>query len=398
MNNHQSIGIDRISFFTPHYYLDIRELAEARGEEPDKYTIGIGQDQQAVIPSSQDVVTMGATAALRLREDIDEDNLGLVILGTESGVDASKAGALYIHQLLGLPHAARVMEIKEACFGGTAGLLTARDYVAAHPDKQALIIASDVARYGLNTGGEVTQGGGAVAMLVTANPRILAISADSEVYSASIQDFWRPVYTDEAQARGKYSTEQYLEFFAHVWTNYSQKTGAQASDFAAFLYHLPYTKMGAKGLKQLFALTDLSAEEQELLRTRFDASIQYSRRVGNLYTGSLYLGLLSLLELDHSLMTGDTLALFSYGSGAVGELFTGRLVEGYEKYLYTREHQALLDNRQQVGMDEYESIFTDAVPYSAEDYATNPQYYCGEFVLTDVTGMERHYAAVKDLD
>ncbi|WP_205668811.1 hydroxymethylglutaryl-CoA synthase [Alloscardovia theropitheci] len=388
-----SIGIDRISMFTPNFYLDIRELAKARGVDPDKFTIGIGQEQQAVIPSSQDAVTMGASAALRLRDDIDDEKLGLVILGTESGVDASKAGALYIHELLHLPHSVRVVEMKEACFGGTAGLLAARDYVAAHPERQALVIASDIARYGLNTGGEVTQGGGAVAMLVTANPRILEIEPHTAVYSESIQDFWRPVYTDEAQARGKYSTEQYLAFFENVWKDYTRATNRKADDFAAFLYHLPYTKMGAKGLKKLLEIDNVSQENEQVLKNRFETSIQYSKRVGNLYTASLYLGLLSLFENDETIDAGDKLALFSYGSGAVGELFAGRVVEGFRDFLYISEHHELLDNRRQVDVQEYESIFNDAVPYSAEDYSTNPSYYCGQFVLTDVTGMERHYSA-----
>ncbi|MFD0704259.1 hydroxymethylglutaryl-CoA synthase [Alloscardovia venturai] len=391
---YSAIGIDRISMYTPAYFLDIRQLAVARGVDPDKFTIGIGQDQQAVIPGSQDVVTMGATAALRMLDDIDPDRLGLVILGTESGVDASKAGALYIHDLLGLPHSVRCMEIKEACFGGTAGLMTARDYVAAHPDKQALVIAADVARYGLGSGGEVTQGGGAVAMLVSSNPRILELDDDTCVYSGSIQDFWRPVYTDEALARGKYSTEQYLEFFEHVWLDYAARTGRSASEFAAFLYHLPYTKMGAKGLKRLFEITEVCDEARSLLEERFNKSIQYSRRVGNVYTGSLYLGLISLLELDDTLQADDELVLFSYGSGAVGELFTGRLVEGYRAALYSEEHAAILDNRRQVSVEEYERIFNNVAPYSPQDYVADEKYFCGSFVLEGVEGQERKYKRI----
>lgn len=392
--SYSAIGIDRLSLYTPAYYLDIRELAQARGVDPDKFTIGIGQDQQAVIPSSQDVVTMGAAAAVRLMDDIDSERLGLVILGTESGVDASKAGALYIHDLLGLPHTVRTMEIKEACYGGTAALMTARDFVAAHPDKQALVIAADVARYGLNTGGEVTQGGGAIAMLISSDPRIMELSSDTSVYSGSIQDFWRPVYADQALARGKYSTEQYLEFFEHVWVDYAAKSDRHASEFAAFLYHLPYTKMGAKGLRRLFEVTHLCDEARSLLEERFDKSIQYSRRVGNVYTGSLYLGLLSLLELDSTVQAGDELALFSYGSGAVGELFTGRLVTGYRDALFADDHARLLNERRRVNIAEYERIFADAVPYSPHDYVTDSHYYCGPFVLEKVIDQERHYKAL----
>ena len=49
-------------------------------------------------------------------------------------------------------------------------------------------------------------------------------------------------------------------------------------------------------------------------------SIRYSRRIGNLYTGSLYLGLTSLYwKIPKSLQPGDRIGLFSYGSGAVSE-------------------------------------------------------------------------------
>lgn len=147
--------------------MDLVDLAQARGVDPDKFTIGIGQDKQAVPPSSQDVVTMGASAANEfLTPDMKQD-IGLIVLGTETGIDASKAGSLYIQQLLNLNPWSRAIEIKEACYGATAGLMLAKDYIATHPGKTALVIASDIARYGLETGGEVTQGAGAIAMLVT---------------------------------------------------------------------------------------------------------------------------------------------------------------------------------------------------------------------------------------
>lgn len=385
------IGIDQLGLYSPDFYIDLRQLAEVRGVDPDKYTIGIGQDEQAVPPSSQDVVTMGAAAVQQIQASIDAERLGLIVLGTESGVDASKAGALFIQKLTGLPQTARVLEIKEACYGGTAGLMMARDYVAAHPTKQALVIAADIARYGLNTAGEVTQGAGAVAMLVSAAPRLLVINDDSAVHAEDIGDFWRPVYTDQALARGKYSTEQYLRFFQLAWAAYKKATGLGLADFKALTFHLPYTKMGLKALRQVLPEAD-AAKQQDLLM-HFDHSIQYSRRIGNLYTGSLYLGLLSLLENDSSLAAGDRLGLFSYGSGAVGEFFSAVLVEGFEKQLHGAAHAGALNARRALSIAEYERVFQDAVPYADTDYQTNPDYYAGPFVLTAVTGQERQYQA-----
>ncbi len=256
-------------------------MAKARGDEPDKYTIGIGQDQQAVAPSSQDIVTMGADAAASILSE--NDHIGLIALGTESGIDASKAGALYIQKLLNLSPWARAVEIKEACYGGTAALMMARDFVAAHPDQQALVIASDIARYGLATGGEVTQGAGAVAMIVSKDPHILTINDDSVYRSDSIMDFWRPVYQDTALAKGKYSTAQYLDFFQQVWDRYKATTGKTLADFKALCFHLPYTKMGLKALR--LALPEGDEAKQADLMAHFDRSIQYSAALGTCIPG-----------------------------------------------------------------------------------------------------------------
>lgn len=383
------IGIDAIAMDTPDFYVDLVKLAQVRGDDPDKYTIGIGQDEQAVPPSSQDIVTMGANAATKLLTPAIRASLGMVLVGTESGVDASKSAALFIHDLLALPEWVRAVELKEACYGGTAALMMARDYIAAHPDKTVLVIAADIARYGLATAGEVTQGGGAVAMLIKAEPHIMTIEDDSVYRSESIADFWRPVYQDTAIAQGKYSTEQYLAFFQAIWSRYQTQRHHTASDFAAMTFHLPYTKMGKKALKLVLPDTDEATGER--LQRRFEASTRYCRRVGNIYTGSLYLGLLSLLDNDTSLKAGDRIGLFSYGSGAVAEFFSGILQPDFAAQLHAANHAKMLADRQELTVPEYEAVFSDKVPYDPEDYRSDPTYYHGQFVLTGVIGQERQY-------
>ncbi|EOB7032929.1 hydroxymethylglutaryl-CoA synthase [Staphylococcus aureus] len=51
-----------------------------------------------------------------------------------------------------------------------------------------------------------------------------------------------------------------------------------------------------------------------------------------MYTGSLYLSLISLLQ-NHTFQPEEKVCLFSYGSGAVGEIFSGSIVKGYDKAL-----------------------------------------------------------------
>ncbi|GAB5798435.1 hypothetical protein JMUB7527_22220 [Staphylococcus aureus] len=58
-----TIGIDKINFYVPKYYVDMAKLAEARQVDPNKFLIGIGQTEMAVSPVNQDIVSMGANAA-----------------------------------------------------------------------------------------------------------------------------------------------------------------------------------------------------------------------------------------------------------------------------------------------------------------------------------------------
>lgn len=388
------IGIDRIGLYSPKYYVALADVAAARNVDPNKYIIGIGQTEQAVPPSCEDVVTMGASAAAEFIGDVDTKTIGMLVLGTETGIDASKSGAVIIQDLLQLPEGMRTFEIKQACYGGTAGIMIARDYVAAHPDKTALVIAADIARYGLASGGEVTQGAGAVAMLVSANPRIMTIEDDSAFISKDIMDFWRPVYTDLALAKGKYSTQQYIEFFQNAWANYQKETARTLDDFAAVNFHLPYTKMGLKALRT--ALPAVSEEAQKRLLLRYHESTIYSRRIGNIYTGSLYLALISLLENTTALHAGDRLGMFSYGSGAVGEFYSAVLQDGYGDFLAGKRHVQELDARTQLTVPEYEAMFNNKVPYAPDDYQTDPQAQAGAFRLDGVVKQERQYSRNED--
>lgn len=358
------VGIDRLSFFIPNLYLDMTELAERRGDDPAKYHIGIGQDQMAINRVSEDIVTLGANAATRIVTNEDRELIDMVIVGTESGIDHSKASAVIIHHLLKVQPFARSFEVKEACYGGTAALHMAKEYVKNHPDRKVLVIASDIARYGLASGGEVTQGVGAVAMMVTKDPRIITIEDDSTFLTEDIYDFWRPDYAQYPVVDGPLSNSTYIEFFQKVWNRHKEVTGFTLEDYDALSFHIPYTKMGKKALQSVLDQTD--EETQNRLLTRYEESIRYSRRIGNLYTGSLYLGLISLLENSQVLKSGDRIGLFSYGSGAVSEFFTGYLQDGYQDFLLTELHQEMLEGREAVTVDQYETIFKEKLPEHGE--------------------------------
>lgn len=382
------IGIDKMAFATTNDYLDLVELAKERGVDPNKFTIGIGQDLQAVVPPTQDIVTLGATAAKKLLTPELEKNISTVIVATESGIDNSKASAIYIKHLLGLSDFTRTVEMKEACYSATAAIQFAKGVVALNPQETVLVIAADIARYGLNTPGEVTQGAGAVAMLVSRNPHILTLEDTTVAYSKDIMDFWRPLYATEALVDGKYSTNVYIEFFLQTFTRYQQLTGRNLADFAALTFHMPFTKMGKKGLEGL--LKDRNDEVAQRLRTQLTASQLFSRQVGNLYTGSLYLSLMSLLQ-NSDLRAGSRIGLFSYGSGAEGEFYTGILEDGYEHYMNNIQEE--LKHRHQVSVAEYEKLFSSQLGMNDRDIEFDVTNDPLPFVLKGQKDHQRIYEA-----
>lgn len=384
------IGIDKMSFFSPHQYIDMVDLANARNEEPDKYLIGIGETEQAVVPPTQDVVTMAANAADQLLTAEERAEIDTIIFATESGIDNSKSAAVYVQRLLGLNEYARTIEMKQACYAGTYGLMQARDYVALHPGSKVLVMASDIARYGLHTPGEVTQGAGAVAMLVTENPRILELNRDNQFMSRDVMDFWRPVYAEEALVDGKYSAEVYREFFRDLWSRYKEKTGRSINDFKAYAFHLPFTKMGLKALRDILPEAD-EAKQADLLN-EFETSRVYNKRIGNLYTGSVYLSLYSLLANSEDLAAGDRLGIFSYGSGAEGEFYSAILQPNFRDGLIAGQMDALFEKREYLTIPAYEEVFMAGL-HGSEDREFDISADPAKFVLAGLKDQQRQYVA-----
>ena len=383
-----NIGIDKIGFYVPKDYIDIVELAKARDVDPNKFTIGIGQDKQAVPFPYQDAVTMAASSADSILTAEDKKDLGLLIVGTESSVDESKSTAAFLMDLLDLPEDIRSFEIKQACYGATAGLQTAYDFVSNNPGKKALVIATDIARYGIKTPGEVTQGAGSVAMIISQDPRVLKLDHKSVYMTRNVGDFWRPTFSKTAFARGKFSNEVYVDFFQTLWNKYQAKYDVTADDFSTMLFHIPYTKMGTKALRTLEGKVS-DAKYAELTK-HYQASIKFSRAVGNLYTGSLYLGLLSYLV--NAAKAGEEVLFFSYGSGAVGELYSGQIQADFETVIDKKALQKIIDDRQKMTIDDYERIYQ--VEYQ-DGTIVDPKTITEKFYLSEIKENERLYKKLK---
>jgi hydroxymethylglutaryl-CoA synthase len=383
------VGIDAIRFYTPSFAISLQEIANKRGIDPNKFHVGLGQHCMSVMPPDEDIVSMAANAALPLIDEHNKQSIHLVLFATESGIDQSKAAGLWVHHLLGLSPSCRVVELKQACYSATCALQLGISYLHQHPKEKILLLASDNARYGLNSAGEPTQGCGAVAMILSTEPRVLAIEPYQGVMADHVMDFWRPNYSREAVVDGKYSTKVYLNTLLKCWDDYSQQSGHQFSDHTRFCYHIPFTRMAQKAHERL-----MKASSPEMNgafnHQQIEAGLIYPRKLGNAYTASLYIGLASLLENDPVDLSTKRIGFFSYGSGCVGEFFSGIVQSGYQKALFPKEHAALLDSRELLTYEKYKDFFCFQLPEDGGTFQT-PSHTAARFRLVGCRNHERLY-------
>jgi len=360
----RSIGIDAIALAVPESYLELADLAQARGVAPAKYTEGLGVHRMAIARPHEDPVALAANAARRLltRASVDPARIGLCVVGTETGVDHSKPVAAWLHRLLELPQRCRVYEAKHACYGGTAGVLTAVDWIASGSarGRSALVVCTDIARYELGSAGEPTQGAGAVALLVSESPRLFALEPGvTGSFARDVDDFWRPLYRREALTDGHYSVQCYLDALAGTYAAWKEASREARLDgpLARRCYHVPYGKMARKAHRHAMQLDGASEEEADASFAEAVApSLRIPAQVGNIYTGSLWMALASLLEAESAQLEGRRVGLFSYGSGCQGEFFAGSVPEGGGAFAAQLKISEPLERRQRLSFPDYEAI------------------------------------------
>lgn len=357
MTHSYAVGIDHMAVYTPAQYLDAAELAAARNVDPQKYLTGIGIAQIAVPPADEDVVVLAANAgeSVLTQAGVAPADVGLLIVGTESAVDNSKPTATHVHELIGIGRRCRVYDTIHACAGGTYGVLSALDWLAADPARRyALVIASDIARYERKSLGEPTQGAAAAAMLLSRGPRLMALW-ELSTYSRSVYDFWKPVHMRYPVVDGMLSVQSYTEAAAACFQ------GATPSRDAAFLYHTPYPKLVQQTHSRIARLLGADVDAAAHFQRAVAPGTQTVSRVGNTYAASLWLALYGLLEstsragLDVG-STYDGCYLFSYGSGCGAALMEGKFGPATMGQVAQFDLEPVLARRRRISFADYDVL------------------------------------------
>jgi hydroxymethylglutaryl-CoA synthase len=442
-----AVGIDGMEVWTGKLELDLPgTFAPEKGEDPEKYTKGLGLHASSFPDAHEDIVTMGANAAHRLmeRKGLTPDDVGRIDVATESAFDNSKPVSTYIAGCLeqvfeGDFHHANKGERKFACISGTQSLDDAYNWIRAgrNRGRGALVVATDTALYARGDAGEATQGAGAVAMYIAEDPDLVSLSTEQGYGSADETDFLKP-NRQFPSVDGERSIQVYLARMREALEDFESVAGRTHPDDYRFIpFHTPYPGMVRKaavlGFRHMIRDTDIEDDlaadiGRQPRREEFDdlgafeASLQeymdalagteryrewYERtieptidvasRVGNWYTGSVHVARLSALR--HAARGGESLAgerllVGSYGSGAQAEIHEETIREGWREEIEAIDVDGQLGRRRGISFAEYERVHdrhNHAKDVDLESF-TDPD---DEFVFTGRGPMdERQYAFV----
>lgn len=387
------IGIDAISFDVAKIHLPIKTLAIARNIEAEKLEKGLGLLKMTLPDVHQDVVVFGANALTKLIVDhtINPLEIDRIYVGTESTIDSSKPISSFLIGLMEQKFGENclqncdVVDFTFACIGGVDALQNCIDYIRLNPTKKAIVVTTDIAKYDLNSTGEYTQGAGAIAMLITQNPKIVAFENLWATNTKGVFDFFKPyrsiskqeitgnennepwfdnleasieIHKSQPVFDGQYSNQCYMDRTRNAYFLFKKlknTTQNLYNTWNSIVMHLPYAFQGRRMLSEIYVLdsqnhiisddeplviyqeklkeASKSDEYKKFVLDKLQPAEIASSIIGNLYTGSIFMGFLSTVAHFYDTkkdISGQKFGFLAYGSGSKSKVFEGTIQENWK--------------------------------------------------------------------
>ncbi|CAB0031284.1 unnamed protein product [Trichogramma brassicae] len=397
----------------------------------------------------EDINSLCLTVVHRLfdRYDVKPQDIGRLEVGTETILDKSKSVKSCLMQLFEPSGNTDVegIDTTNACYGGTAALFNAISWVesSAWDGRLALVVCADNAVYAPGSA-RPTGGAGAIAMLVGPHAPLVLDQGLRASCMRHVYDFYKPDLRSEyPTVDGRLSIQCYLSALDTCYQRYCDKVKAKkanhqtsVNDFDAVLFHSPYCKLVQKSFARLALVDFINSSKSKSIEnhvdlqkfsnialedTYFDRDVEkafmalskedfekktkpslfIANQVGNMYTPSVYSGLISLL-IDKPIeeLAGNKIGVFSYGSGLASSMYSITVTSDLSQDSQLRKLvtnlsyvKTQLEARQQVHPEEYTKVLSlrekncHTVPYEPQGSIDN--MFPGTYYLVKVDEMYR---------
>lgn len=411
-------GIDDIALYLPKCAFSIAELAEERNLEVAKLQKCLGLYEMRLPDLNEDVITMAAEALLDLMSKnphIDPKSIGRIYVGTEYALDGSKPVASYLTGILnqyfiekgmGKLEQCDAVDLVFACIGAVDAMQNCLYWLKEHPNKYAIVLATDFAKYELESPGEYTQGAGATAILLSTKPRLMEIPLQFASSTECIHDFFKPhryktvsngqldqdglplkkletLFSECPIFDGPVSNNSYQSRMLEAYEYYKSDFGSSIKDWQKLVFHQPYAFHGRRMSAPLF-LDGLEEDEKDILFKDLGIDKEYdertlrkseafkdfvnaklsdgeyaSQKVENMYTASIFLCLISTLvqaSKNNSLSEGDKIGFIAYGSGAKSKVFHSQLQTDWKTQTDNISLEKKLSSKTNIKYDDYKAL------------------------------------------
>ncbi|TFK64091.1 hydroxymethylglutaryl-CoA synthase [Pluteus cervinus] len=385
----KDVGILAMEVYFPRRCVSEADLEVYDGVSTGKYTIGLGQEYMAWPDDREDInsFALNAVAGLLEKFNVDPKSIGRIDVGTETIIDKSKSVKTTLMDLFAEAGNFDIegIDSKNACYGSTAALFNSLNWIesSSWDGRNAIVVAGDIAVYAEGAA-RPAGGAGAVAMLIGPNAPIVFEPIHGN-HMANTYDFYKPNLSSEyPEVDGPVSVVTYIAALDAAYSRYREKvaritkraslnghvaTEKPSDPKAAFsledidyaLFHSPYGKQAVKGHGRMLyndfianptasrfanipnpdaflastpaeSLVDKNVEKTFIAASKpsfaqkTNAGMACSRRLGNMYTASLYGCLASLVStVEPTQLRNKRISLFAFGSGCAASFFVARV-------------------------------------------------------------------------
>ncbi|RWS20044.1 hydroxymethylglutaryl-CoA synthase 1-like protein, partial [Leptotrombidium deliense] len=349
-----------MDMYVPSFFVAQSDLEKYDGVSTGKYTIGLQQRSMAIPSDAEDIHSMCLTVVHSLIEkfEICEKNVGFLMVGTETLIDEMKSVKSVLMQLFAEHGNTDIQgsDTRNACYGGTAALFHAVDWVESSnwDQRLAIVVIADIALYDKGPA-RPTCGAGAIALLIGPNAPLVIEGGLRATHMIHAYDFYKPqLHMEYPFVDGKISITCYLEAVDQCYKlfkeKYTKKHSLSQFDLAHFdglLFHSPYCKIVSKAVARLFlndylenptCHSDLNNDSEksklnldkkfndkevenyflkiskQTYKSKSEASLDLITDIGNMYTASLYCCLISyILSKSPDQLKNTRILMYGHG-------------------------------------------------------------------------------------